>query len=76
MVILFSSQREKLPELNDGEEDRLDDQPVVVVLKPGDLTAEQADKEKKRLDTGEQLLINYVIMITAIESTSNKLYLI
>ncbi|KAK7574516.1 hypothetical protein V9T40_011707 [Parthenolecanium corni] len=45
------TKREKLPELDDADDDRLDDQPVVVVLKAGDLTAEQVEKEKKILET-------------------------
>lgn len=45
-------QREKLPELNDNDEERLDEQPVVVVLKSGDLSAQEAENEKKRIKAG------------------------
>ncbi|XP_075229245.1 uncharacterized protein KIAA1143 homolog [Lycorma delicatula] len=45
------TKRESLPQLNDEDfEDKDEDQPTVVVLKPGDLTAEQANEIKKQLD--------------------------
>lgn len=34
------------------EDDSIDEQPTVVVLKPGDLTAEEAAKEKTRIEKG------------------------
>jgi predicted house-cleaning NTP pyrophosphatase (Maf/HAM1 superfamily) len=43
----FNFQKEALPQDADELEDKEDEQPVVVVLKPGDLTAEEAANIKK-----------------------------
>jgi predicted house-cleaning NTP pyrophosphatase (Maf/HAM1 superfamily) len=43
----YNFQREALPQDADELEDKEDEQPVVVVLKPGDLTAEEVANIKK-----------------------------
>lgn len=43
----YNFQREVLPQDADELEDKEDEQPVVVVIKPGDLTAEEAANIKK-----------------------------
>lgn len=48
-------QREALPRDADELEDKEDEQPVVVVLKPGDLTAEEVVNIKKE---GKAVLIS------------------
>lgn len=47
-------QREQLPFScgNNDDEEKLDDQPAIVVLKPGDLTAEEVELEKKKEEIG------------------------
>lgn len=46
-------QREALPEFGDDDLlDRAEDSPVVVVLKPGDLTQQEADELKKKQESG------------------------
>ncbi|KAG8257637.1 hypothetical protein J6590_045099 [Homalodisca vitripennis] len=55
------TKRETLPELSDDEdENRTDDSPVVVVLKPGDLTQEEAEEIKKKQES-EQILIRVYV---------------
>ena len=46
----IEAKRTQLPDIHDREdrEDREDEQPTVVVLRPGDLTKEEADKETKQ----------------------------
>lgn len=46
------NQREVLPEVLDEKEELADEKPVVVVLKSGDLTAEEADVFKKQKEKG------------------------
>lgn len=45
-----------LPEISDDDEreERADEKPVVVVVKSGDLTAEEADAFKKQKDEGNE----------------------
>lgn len=38
-----------------SESDRDDEAPQVVVLKKGDLTAEEAEQEQKRIETGKEI---------------------
>ncbi|KAG7202337.1 hypothetical protein KM043_018666 [Ampulex compressa] len=47
------TKREALPEDSDDERDTAVEQPVVVVLKPGDLTAEEADAFQKQKEQEE-----------------------
>ena len=50
-------QREELPEYEEDERDDKDEEePVVVVLKDGDLTAEEADAIKKQQENGKKTL--------------------
>ncbi|XP_046658215.1 uncharacterized protein KIAA1143 homolog [Homalodisca vitripennis] len=57
------TKRETLPELSDDEdENRTDDSPVVVVLKPGDLTQEEAEEIKKKQESGTLLLFSLNLM--------------
>lgn len=56
----INTKRQKLERNSDDEDfsDDLDEEsPQVVVLKEGDLTAEQADVEKKRLEVGKSGLL-------------------
>ncbi|KAJ2949848.1 hypothetical protein O0L34_g11164 [Tuta absoluta] len=50
----YDDKNHKFDELQNAESDFVDDedseQPQVVVLKPGDLTAKEAEEEKKRLE--------------------------
>lgn len=68
----------KFDELQNNEEDFAEDddseQPQVVVLKPGDLTAEQADKEKKRIEDAEKSDLSKVRFIPkkTIDVSENK----
>lgn len=49
----IDTKRQKLSEEFDSDNSDLDEEsPQVVVLKEGDLTAEQADIEKKRIEIG------------------------
>ncbi|KAI5638837.1 hypothetical protein NE865_08539 [Phthorimaea operculella] len=54
----YDDKNHKFDELQNAESDFVDDedseQPQVVVLKPGDLTAEEAEEEKKRLEKEEE----------------------
>lgn len=51
---IFVQQREDYGEIPDEDLlDTEDEKPTVVVLKPGDLTAEQVAKEEKRLKKGK-----------------------
>lgn len=43
--------------ISDNEEEK----PQVVVIKSGDLTAEEAEREKNRIDIGNIILINFRI---------------
>lgn len=50
----IDTKRQKLSEEFDSDNSDLDEEsPQVVVLKEGDLTAEQADIEKKRIEIGK-----------------------
>lgn len=58
MLIYSTNQRQKLENLEDNfsdseEPEREDEKPLVVVLKSGDLTAQEAEEEQKRLAKGK-----------------------
>lgn len=64
-MILLGSQRQKLEDLEDDfdNEDRPeleDEKPQIVVLKSGDLTAEEVAAEEKRLAKGKEFLKSFV----------------
>lgn len=64
-MILLDSQRQKLEDLEDDfdNEDRPeleDEKPQIVVLKSGDLTAEEVAAEEKRLAKGKEFLKCFV----------------
>lgn len=64
------SQRERLPHDNaDDIEDREEDQPTVVVLKPGDLTAEEASAAAAQKKKGKKFL--FVIDEIGLVSSKN-----
>lgn len=57
-IIFRFIQKQKLEQqqFDDSDvSDKEDEQPQVVVLKSGDLTAEEAEKEKIRIETGKQM---------------------
>jgi hypothetical protein len=63
MIILlnyYNFQREALPQDANELEDKEDEQPVVVILKPGDLTAEEAANIKK---DGKAMLIYQICAV-------------
>ena len=47
-------QREELPFDSDSDTEKNEEKPVVVVLKEGDLTAEEAEKIKEKTEQGEK----------------------
>lgn len=49
-----AKQRQRLDSDSGSESDRDDEAPQVVVLKKGDLTAEEAEQEQKRIETGKE----------------------
>ena len=58
--MFFTLQRQTLEEYNSDDEERatdLDYKPQVVVLRAGDLTEEEAEREKQRLLRGSLLLL-------------------
>lgn len=60
MINFWISQRENLNIINEKDfEDLEDEQPTVVVLNPGDLTAEEASKIKEDLTKGNYLFKQY-----------------
>lgn len=44
------------------EDDDFDEEPTVVVLQPGDLTAEEAEKEKQRQETGNLAFLLFIFV--------------
>lgn len=52
---LFFLQREELPVDSDSDTEKNDEKPVVVVLKAGDLTAEEAEALKEKDEQGEDV---------------------
>lgn len=51
--MVYFLQKEALPEFSDDDlDERAEDSPVVVVLKAGDLTQQEADDLKKKQESG------------------------
>lgn len=58
------TKRQKLEdEYQSGDDDYDEEAPQVVVLKEGDLTAEQAEAEKQRLEKGECEYTMYLVLL-------------
>lgn len=51
-VVLFL-QRQKLNQHFDDSSDSEDEQPQIVIVKSGDLSAEQVEAEKRRIESGK-----------------------
>lgn len=51
-VVLFL-QRQKLNQEFDDSSDSNDEQPQIVIVKSGDLSAEQVEAEKRRIESGK-----------------------
>lgn len=51
----YEFQRQKLNNDSDSDSDYDEEAPQIVVVKKGDLTAEEAEAEQKRIEKGEQI---------------------
>lgn len=60
--MFYILQRQKLNQEFDDSSDSDDEQPQIVVTKTGDLSAEQVEAEKRRIESGKKLFLFFLLL--------------
>lgn len=61
-MLFYILQRQKLNQEFDDSSDSDDEQPQIVVTKTGDLSAEQVEAEKRRIESGKKLFLFFLLL--------------
>ena len=59
-IIIFLSQKEQLPVDSDSDSEKPDENPVVVVVKPGDLTPEEVAEINAKKKFGKNFYFHFL----------------